>query len=73
MNQISTPEAWQNQYTDLTHWIDELDISVICSTVKWIRQFIDDDPEWSRDLSWSREGLLKACTPELKETSSYQR
>ena len=68
MSQISTPNAWQDQYIDLTHWIDELDISVICRTIKWIRQFIDEDPEWSRDLSWSREVLLKACSSELKET-----
>ena len=68
MNKITTSEAWQNQFIDLTLWIDELDITVICNTVKWIRQFIDDDPEWNRDLSWSREVLLKACTTELKET-----
>jgi len=42
---------------------------VICRIIKWIRQFIDKDPEWNRDLSWSREILLKACTSELKETT----
>ena len=37
-------------------------------TVRWIRQFIEDDEEWNRDLSWSRDILFKTCTAELKET-----
>jgi len=69
MDEIGSGKVWQNRFIDLTYWIDDLDIMVICrSTVKWIRQFIDKDPEWNRDLSWSREILLKACTSELKET-----
>ena len=68
MDEIDSGKAWQDRFVDLTYWIDDLDIMVICRTVKWIRQFIDKDPEWNQDLSWSREILLKACTSELKET-----
>jgi len=68
MDEIDSGKAWQDRFVDLTYWIDDLDIMVICRTVKWIRQFIDKDLEWNRDLSWSREVLMKGCTSELKET-----
>jgi len=66
LSKITTKDAWIDRFTDLFRWIDDLDIETVCMTVKWIRQFIDDD-EWSRDLSWSRDILLKACTGDLKE------
>ena len=66
MDEIDSGKAWQGRFIDLPYWIDDLDIMVICCTIKWIRQFIDKDPEWNRYLSWSRDILLKACTSELK-------
>jgi len=61
MEKISEGSAWENNCIDLFVWLDDLDLETVCMTVKWIRQFIEDDDEWSRDLSWSRYILLKAC------------
>jgi len=48
MDEIDSGKVWQNRFIDLPHWIDDLDIMVvICRTIKWIRQFIDKDPEWN--------------------------
>ena len=68
MSKITNKAAWVDRITDLFRWIDDLDLETVCMTVKWIRQFISDDDEWSRDLSWSRDILLKACNGDLKET-----
>jgi len=48
--------------------MDDLDLEMARMTVRWIRQFIKDDEEWNRGLSWSRDILFKTCTAELKET-----
>jgi len=68
MNKISQGTAWNNQFIDLFLWIDDLGLETARMTVRWIRQFIKDDEEWNRDISWSRDILFKMCTAELKET-----
>ena len=69
MDKISHETAWDNQFINLFLWIDDLDLETVCMTVtRWIRQFIEDDEEWNRDLSWSQDILIKVCTAKLKET-----
>ena len=60
--------AWTGRTFNLFTSIDDLDVEHLCKSVKWIKIFIEDDPEWEQDLVWSREILLQACSPELSES-----
>ena len=64
---ISTGGAWTSTFIDLFKWLDDLELETVCKSVKWIRQFLND-VKWSRDISWSRQILLKACTLDLKQS-----
>jgi len=65
---IDLADAWTRKAINLFISLDDLHLKNICKSIKWIKIYVEDNPEWETYLMWSRDIILKACSSDLHES-----